>query len=241
VLDGSEVVFQTRIMNEHLICSLCMGYLREAMTVTECLHTFCKPCIVQHFVENLACPTCEVNLGPTPLEKVRVDRAMQNIVDKVFPHFAKEEAAAEKHLQREATEANQRRSQAASQESETKRKKVVNDLQAKKKTKVKETEKEGAAQKLCLSLFPREGGERPLPKLAKPHLRSSPEATIKQYKNYLSGKLSSESNVTVAAADIEMSCKGAIVRNEATLSEVWKEHWNTTEDLQLCYDAKPKD
>jgi len=32
---------------------------------------------------------------------------MQNIVDKVFPHFAKEEAAAEKHLQREATTENQ--------------------------------------------------------------------------------------------------------------------------------------
>jgi hypothetical protein len=38
-LEGSDVVFQTRTMNEHLICSLCMGYLREATTVTECLHT----------------------------------------------------------------------------------------------------------------------------------------------------------------------------------------------------------
>ena len=28
------MVFQTKIMNEHLICSLCMGYLRDAMTVT---------------------------------------------------------------------------------------------------------------------------------------------------------------------------------------------------------------
>jgi hypothetical protein len=123
-------------MNEHLICPLCMGYFRDAMTVTECLHTFCKPCIIKHFDGDLACPTCEVNLGPTPLEKIRTDRAMQNIVDKVFPHFAKEEAAAEKHLQREATTENQQRSQAASQESDAKRKKVMHDLQAKKKQKV---------------------------------------------------------------------------------------------------------
>lgn len=38
VLEGSDVVFQTKIMNEHLICSLCMGYLRDAMTVTGALH-----------------------------------------------------------------------------------------------------------------------------------------------------------------------------------------------------------
>jgi hypothetical protein len=41
-LEGSDVVFPTKIMNEHLICSLCMGYLRDAQTVTECLHT-CGP------------------------------------------------------------------------------------------------------------------------------------------------------------------------------------------------------
>ena len=37
MLEGSDVVFQTKIMNEHLICSLCMGYLRDAMTVTGAL------------------------------------------------------------------------------------------------------------------------------------------------------------------------------------------------------------
>lgn len=115
MLEGSDVVFQTKIMNEHLICSLCMGYLRDAMTVTgarriplplkaplalggappsasarlliptphflsssirppteaECLHTFCKPCIHQHFADHLTCPTCEVNLGPVATEKIR--------------------------------------------------------------------------------------------------------------------------------------------------------------------------
>ena len=41
--------------------------------VSECLHTFCKPCIHQHFVEHLTCPTCEVNLGPVPHEKIRYE------------------------------------------------------------------------------------------------------------------------------------------------------------------------
>ena len=150
-LEGSDVVFPTKIMNEHLICSLCMGYLRDAQTVTECLHTcepplpsspplcpqlrilssllsplssllchrpknyrqsrsifllrsytlppthslsyihihalaqlslesvigfrppslVCKVCIIQHLGEYAFCPTCEVNLGTAPKEKIR--------------------------------------------------------------------------------------------------------------------------------------------------------------------------
>jgi hypothetical protein len=34
-----QVIFKTEILNEHLICSLCMGYFRDAQSVTECLHT----------------------------------------------------------------------------------------------------------------------------------------------------------------------------------------------------------
>ena len=35
----AQVIFKTEILNEHLICSLCMGYFRDAQSVTECLHT----------------------------------------------------------------------------------------------------------------------------------------------------------------------------------------------------------
>ena len=38
--------------------------------------------------------------GASAFRRGRSDRAMQNIVDKVFPHFAKEETAAEKAMQR---------------------------------------------------------------------------------------------------------------------------------------------
>eukprot|EP00286_Rhodomonas_abbreviata_P010148 CAMPEP_0181325990 /NCGR_PEP_ID=MMETSP1101-20121128/21239_1 /TAXON_ID=46948 /ORGANISM="Rhodomonas abbreviata, Strain Caron Lab Isolate" /LENGTH=351 /DNA_ID=CAMNT_0023434373 /DNA_START=212 /DNA_END=1264 /DNA_ORIENTATION=+ len=233
ILEGSDVVFPTRIMNEHLICSLCMGYLRDALTVTECLHTFCKPCIYQHFMEYLTCPTCECQLGPAPLEKTRSDRAMQNIVDKVFPHFAKEEAVAEKHLRREADAGNKKRAAQAQAESETKKKKVSAQLAQKKKKQEKDTL---ANKKLCLSLFPCDPNK--LPRLQKPYLRSSIEANVKQYKNYLSGKLLAEHQQTVAAADIEILCKMKPLKNESTLAAVWKEHWNESEDLELYYQLK---
>ena len=34
-----------RTLNEMITCKICHGYLVDATTVTECLHTFCKSCI----------------------------------------------------------------------------------------------------------------------------------------------------------------------------------------------------
>jgi hypothetical protein len=245
----------------------------------ECLHTFCKPCIHQHFADHLTCPTCEVNLGPVATEKIRCisperaacadtrvgcfvwlllsfmsahqptawspprrsDRAMQNIVDKVFPHFAKEEQAAEKSMQRAQTLAEEggRRNEKAAAESEQKRNKV--DGGVKKRKKIQEKEEQGAgkqvhththcaafylapglacrtlvgpkvieslpsaAKKLCLSLFPNsenQAEDAKMPKLDKPFLRSSIEATVKQYKNYLASKIKSEKMLEIPATEV---------------------------------------
>ncbi|TRY91107.1 hypothetical protein DNTS_020402 [Danionella cerebrum] len=48
-------------INTHITCRLCEGYLIDATTVTECLHTFCRSCLVNH------------------------DRTMQDIVYKLVP------------------------------------------------------------------------------------------------------------------------------------------------------------
>ncbi|EKX37778.1 hypothetical protein GUITHDRAFT_116084 [Guillardia theta CCMP2712] len=214
-----------------------MGYLRDAMTVTECLHTFCKPCIMQHFSEYLTCPTCEKDLGPAPHEKVRTDRAMQNIVDKVFPHFAKEESVGEKSIQREA-EAGTKAREETSAESEAKRRKVASKVAMKKKMQQTQKNSEGGNKKLCLSLFPQEESTKPLPKLLKPYLRSSVEATVKQYKNYLCSKLKQDHNYEVAAVDIEILCRGAPLKNDLSLKTVWSDCWNSTSDLELTYLLK---
>ena len=42
VRDDHNITFQTRILNQHLVCTLCMGYFKDACTIIECLHTFCK-------------------------------------------------------------------------------------------------------------------------------------------------------------------------------------------------------
>ena len=37
-----------RDVNEIITCRLCEGYFIDATTIAECLHTFCKSCIVKH-------------------------------------------------------------------------------------------------------------------------------------------------------------------------------------------------
>jgi len=69
------------------VCTLCMGYFNDACTIIECLHTFCRVCIMRHFRDSSMCPQCEAELGTNPKDLVRTDRTLQSIVDKVFPPF----------------------------------------------------------------------------------------------------------------------------------------------------------
>ncbi|NXY39373.1 PCGF1 protein, partial [Pomatorhinus ruficollis] len=43
-------------LNEHIVCFLCAGYFIDATTITECLHTFCKSCIVKYLQTSKYCP-----------------------------------------------------------------------------------------------------------------------------------------------------------------------------------------
>ena len=76
------LTFQTRMLNQHLVCQLCMGYFNDACTIIECLHTFCRVCIDNHFQESHSA-RCARDLGPNPNDHVRTDRTIQSIVEKV--------------------------------------------------------------------------------------------------------------------------------------------------------------
>lgn len=70
----------------YIRCGLCCGFLIDATTITECLHTFCKSCIVKHFFYSNRCPTCSIVVHQTqPLYNIRPDRQLQDIVYKMVP------------------------------------------------------------------------------------------------------------------------------------------------------------
>ncbi|KAJ1293662.1 hypothetical protein BS78_01G086000 [Paspalum vaginatum] len=70
-----------------MTCPLCRGLLREATAITQCLHTFCRDCIMEKINdEDLdCCPVCKIDLGCDPEEKLRPDHNLQDIRNKVFP------------------------------------------------------------------------------------------------------------------------------------------------------------
>nr|CAH7748932.1 unnamed protein product [Callosobruchus chinensis] len=81
-----ERKIKLKTLNNHITCKICRGYLIDATTVTECLHTFCKSCLVKHLEENNTCPTCNIVIHQShPLQYISFDRTMQDIVYKLVP------------------------------------------------------------------------------------------------------------------------------------------------------------
>ncbi|KAG5899251.1 hypothetical protein JTB14_035429 [Gonioctena quinquepunctata] len=95
-----KIVLNT--LNSHITCEICRGYLIDATTVTECLHTFCKSCLVKHLEENNTCPTCSIVIHQShPLQYISFDRTMQDIVYKLVPDLQKDEMNREKEFYRQ--------------------------------------------------------------------------------------------------------------------------------------------
>ncbi|KAK0046449.1 polycomb complex protein BMI-1-A, partial [Biomphalaria pfeifferi] len=73
-------------LNPHLLCALCGGYLIDATTIIECLHAFCKTCILRYLETSNYCPICEVLIHKTrPWQNIRLDHSLQNAVYKMVP------------------------------------------------------------------------------------------------------------------------------------------------------------
>nr|POE57092.1 e3 ubiquitin protein ligase drip2 [Quercus suber] len=70
-----------------ITCPLCNKLFRDATTISECLHTFCRKCIYDKISEEEleCCPICNTDLGCVPLEKLRPDHSLQDVRAKIFP------------------------------------------------------------------------------------------------------------------------------------------------------------
>ncbi|KAG8184278.1 hypothetical protein JTE90_001095 [Oedothorax gibbosus] len=73
-------------LNPYLSCILCGGYFIDATTITECVHSFCRACIVRFLETSKYCPVCEVQVHKSrPLHYIRSDKTLQDIVYKLVP------------------------------------------------------------------------------------------------------------------------------------------------------------
>ncbi|XP_062592411.1 polycomb complex protein BMI-1-A-like [Saccostrea cucullata] len=79
-------------LNPHLICVLCGGYYIDASTIRECLHSFCRTCIIKYLETTKYCPICDAMVHKTkPLQYVKSDKNLQDLVYKLVPGLYKDE------------------------------------------------------------------------------------------------------------------------------------------------------
>ncbi|KAM3835082.1 polycomb group RING finger protein 6 [Vipera latastei] len=90
--DEDERMINLSELVPYIMCSICKGYFIDATTITECLHTFCKSCIVRHFYYSNRCPKCNIVVHQTqPLYNIRLDRQLQDIVYKLVVNLEERE------------------------------------------------------------------------------------------------------------------------------------------------------
>lgn len=79
-------------INQYLTCGLCSGYLIDATTIVECLHSFCRSCLLAYLRDNTVCPVCDTLLHKTkPHYAIKSDRTLQAIIYKLIPNLFEKE------------------------------------------------------------------------------------------------------------------------------------------------------
>ncbi|KAK8459040.1 hypothetical protein SEVIR_2G061700v4 [Setaria viridis] len=84
---GEVVMVRRSAVVPCVTCGLCGRILRDATTVSECLHSFCRKCVFKKFKDEdtTFCPTCSTDLGCDPLEKLRTDHSLLCLRLMLFP------------------------------------------------------------------------------------------------------------------------------------------------------------
>ncbi|XP_014211165.1 polycomb group protein Psc-like [Copidosoma floridanum] len=77
-----------RDLNKHILCRLCFGYLIDATTLVECMHSYCRSCIIYRMKNGpKTCPACDTIVTSRP----RPDVALQRLIYLAVPGLYKSE------------------------------------------------------------------------------------------------------------------------------------------------------
>ncbi|XP_040999693.1 E3 ubiquitin protein ligase DRIP2-like isoform X2 [Juglans microcarpa x Juglans regia] len=97
MMAGQVVKLQWEKLAVCMTCPLCNKLFKDATTISECLHTFCRKCIYKKLTseELNHCPVCNKDLGCAPLEKLRADHNVQDLRARIFPFVRKKANAPE--------------------------------------------------------------------------------------------------------------------------------------------------
>ena len=74
-----------------LKCPLCEGIFRVPTIINECMHIFCRSCIIKYIFEIgiKSCPICETKLGDDPMKKLKKEYTINSLIEILFEEFEK--------------------------------------------------------------------------------------------------------------------------------------------------------
>jgi len=218
ILDGRNIIFKTRLLSGFLVCQLCMGVLRDAHTIRECLHTFCKSCLYKYFQTTADCPLCGVDLRPNPFERIRFDRTLQTIVNKIFSDLIETDIAKEAHFYRSRglIEDAERVEDMLLKAQESKAPKPTEVARPTHKRLRRDPSKPIYKDEVAFELTLDEG-EPELQHLERPVIRTSARVTVRHLKKFVGMKLALP-NIN----DLEITYKGEVLGTEHSLEYILK-------------------
>ncbi|XP_030058909.1 polycomb group RING finger protein 5 isoform X2 [Microcaecilia unicolor] len=182
--------------NPYITCYICKGYLIKPTTVTECLHTFCKSCIVQHFEESNDCPKCGNQVHETnPLEMLRLDNTLEEIIFKLVPRLREDGSPKAKKARTDEDYENE------------------DD---------KDYHRSDPQIAICLDCLRNNGqsGDNVVKGLMKKFIRCSTRVTVGTIKKFLSLKLKLPSTY-----ELDVLCNGEIMGKDHTMEFIYMTRW----------------
>ncbi len=99
IYDDTEIAVSPKILQNELMCPICLDILKSTMTTKECLHRFCHDCIITALrAGNKECPTCRKKL--VSKRSLRPDPNFDGIIAKIYPNREEYDALHEKVLEK---------------------------------------------------------------------------------------------------------------------------------------------
>ncbi|KAF6211478.1 hypothetical protein GE061_011990 [Apolygus lucorum] len=195
-------------LNSFLTCCICGGYLINATTITECVHTFCRSCLLQHIKSSNKCPSCNGIIHPSqPLKSLRPDQTMQDIVYKLVPGLRENEEKRE-------IEFNQKAGLPTKKNSPQTNDKAVSDYVKKNYAggiRIKDH------QPICM-----EGVSERVPSLERKFMMVPLRSTILHLKKFLASKILNDIDKW---GNVDIYCNGELMGKEHSIEFVFVTKW----------------
>lgn len=214
----STVKYNMEVLNPFITCSICDGYIVDATTIIDCMHTFCKSCLLSYFDnDNKTCPTCGTFIhGSHPTHYVTYDRAVNELVNQFVPKLEKKEVESRKQFLRDCREAIGIDTAAEDRERQERleRERVTGTNRCYPLEKPRFSHHRDDCQ-VVVNLLP---GTANLPLVTRPFVRCSEMTTMNTLKKFLALQIWDDQS---RYSDLDMFCDGQLMGKDFSVRFVW--------------------